>query len=47
MALPVNSFPTTMRRRLEDVAAKVFSHASKTVLKVTAVNMKSLHSYRL
>ncbi len=41
--VPVKSFPTTLRRRLVDVAAKVVSHAGKTVLKVTAVAMESLH----
>lgn len=41
--VPVKSFPTTLRRRLVDVAAKVVTHAGKTVLKVTAVAMDSLH----
>jgi hypothetical protein len=40
--VPVKSFPTTLRRRLVDVAAKVVSHAGKTVLKVTATTMESL-----
>ncbi len=40
--VPVKAFPTTLRRRLVDVAAKVVTHAGKTVLKVTAVAMESL-----
>ncbi len=40
--VPVKSFPTTLRRTLVDVAAKVVSHAGKTVLKVTAIAMESL-----
>jgi hypothetical protein len=40
--VPVKSFPTTLRRRWWDVAAKVVSHAGKTVLKVTAIAMESL-----
>ena len=40
--VPVKAFPTTLRRRLVDVAAKVVSHAGRTVLKVTAVAMESL-----
>ncbi|MFH1913042.1 MAG: IS1380 family transposase [Pseudomonadota bacterium] len=40
--VPVKSFPTTLRRHLVDVAAKVVSHAGKTVLKVTAATMDSL-----
>ena len=40
--VPVKVFPTTLRRRLVDVAAKVVTHAGKTVLKVTAVAMESL-----
>jgi phospholipid N-methyltransferase len=40
--VPVKSFPTTLRRRLVDVAAKVVSHAGKTVLKITATAMESL-----
>ena len=40
--IPVKAFPTTLRRRLVDVAAKVVTHAGKTVLKVTAVAMESL-----
>jgi hypothetical protein len=38
----VKAFPTTLRRRLVVVAAKVVSHAGRTVLKVTAVVMESL-----
>ena len=41
-AVPVTAFPTTLRRRLVDVAAKVVTHAGKTVLKVTAAAMDSL-----
>jgi len=41
--VPVTALPTTLRRRLVDVAAKVVSHAGKTVLKVTAAAMESLH----
>ena len=41
--VPVNSFPTRLRRWLVDVAAKVVSHAGRTLLKVTAVAMESLH----
>jgi hypothetical protein len=41
--VPVTAFPTTLRRRLVDVAAKAVSHAGKTVLKVTAAVMESLH----
>ena len=40
--VPVKAFPTTLRRRLVDVAAKVVSHAGKTILKVTAIAMDSL-----
>jgi hypothetical protein len=40
--VPVKSFPTTLRRHLVDVAAKMVSHAGKTVLKVTAATMDSL-----
>ena len=40
--VPVKAFPTTLRRRLVDVAAKMVSHAGKTVLKVTAIAMDSL-----
>ncbi len=41
--VPVTDLPTTLRRRLVDVAAKVVSHAGKTVLKVTSAAMESLH----
>jgi hypothetical protein len=40
--VPVKAFPNTLRCRLVDVAAKVVSHAGRTVLKVTAVAMESL-----
>ena len=40
--VPVKAFPTTLRRQLVDVAAKVMSHAGKTVLKVTVSAMESL-----
>ncbi len=42
-AVPVTAFPTTLRRRLVDVAAKVVTHAGRTVLKVTTVTMESLN----
>ena len=45
--VPVTAFPTTLRRRLVDVAAKVVSHAGKTVLKVTAAAMVSLRFKKL
>ncbi len=38
--IPVTAFPTTLRRRIVDVAAKIVRHAGQTVLKVTAVNME-------
>ena len=41
--IPVTAFPTTLRRKLVDVAAKVVSHAGKLVLKLTATAMESLH----
>ena len=40
--VPVTSFPTTLRRRLVDVAGKVVSHAGKTVLKVAKGTIESL-----
>jgi hypothetical protein len=40
--VPVTAFPTTLRRRLVDVAAKIVRHAGRTVLKVTAVTMESM-----
>ncbi|MBU1248942.1 MAG: IS1380 family transposase [Proteobacteria bacterium] len=40
--VPVTAFPATLRRKLVDVAAKIVKHAGRTVLKVTAVTMKSL-----
>lgn len=39
---PVTAFPTTLRRKLVDVAAKIVSHAGRTVLKVTVVAIESL-----
>ncbi len=40
--VPVQALPTTLRRKLVDVAAKVVTHAGRTVLKVTAIAMDSL-----
>lgn len=40
--VPITAFPTTLRRKLVDVAAKVVSHVGKNVLKVTATTMESL-----
>lgn len=40
--VPVTAYPTTLRRRLVDVAAKIVSHGGKTALKVTAAAMESL-----
>jgi len=40
--IPVTALPTTLRRRLVDVAAKIVRHAGRTVLKVTAVAMESM-----
>jgi Transposase DDE domain group 1 len=40
--VPVAAFPTTLRRKLVDVAAKVVSHAGSLVLKVTVVAMETL-----
>ncbi len=45
--IPVKAFPTTLRRQLVDVAAKMVSHAGKTVLKVMAVAMGSLGFQRV
>ncbi len=41
-AVSVQALPTTLRRKLVDVAAKVVTHAGRTVLKVMAVTMESL-----
>lgn len=41
--IPETAFPTTLRRRLVDVAAKVVSHAGQLVIKLTAAAMESLH----
>jgi hypothetical protein len=41
--VPVSAFPTTLRRRLVDVAAKVVSHSGRMVLKLTKPNLESLH----
>ena len=40
--IPVTAFPGTLRRKLVDVAAKVVTHAGRTILKVTASVMDSL-----
>lgn len=40
--VPVTAFPTTVRRKLVDVAGKVVRHAGRTVLKVTAAAMEAL-----
>jgi len=40
--VPVTACPATLRRKLVDVAAKVVTHAGRTMLKVTAVAMESL-----
>ena len=40
--IPVTAFPTTLRRKLVDVAAKVVTHSGRTILKVTASVMDSL-----
>ena len=41
--IPTTSFPTTLRRRLVDVAAKVVSHSGRLVLKITADVMTRLN----
>ena len=40
--IPVESYATTVRRRLIDVAAKIVRHAGKTILKVAAAAMEQL-----
>ena len=42
--VPAKDFPTTLRRQLVDVAAKMVTHADKAVLKVTVVAMESFRS---
>ena len=39
----VEAFPTTLRRQLVDVAAKIVFHAGKLAIKVTAITMDTLH----
>jgi hypothetical protein len=41
--IPTTSFPTTLRRKLVDVAAKIVTHAGRVVLKVTADVMERLN----
>jgi len=41
--IPVSAFPTTLRRKLVDVAAKIVIHAGRVMLKVTSVAMETLH----
>lgn len=40
--IPVTSLPTTLRRQVVDLAAKVVSHAGKRVLKLTAFAINTL-----
>ena len=40
--IPVTSLPTTLRRQIVDLAAKVVSHAGKRVLKLTAFAINTL-----
>lgn len=40
--LPVTAFPTTLRRKLVDVAAKVVTHAGRLVLKLTSAALDTL-----
>lgn len=41
--IPISSFPTTLRRKIVDVAAKIVSHSGRLVLKITADVMTRLH----
>lgn len=41
--VPVTAMPVTLRRKLVDVAAKIVTHAGRTILKLTDVAMESLH----
>ena len=41
--VPVTALPVTLRRILVDVAAKIVTHAGRTILKLTDVVMETLH----
>ena len=41
--VPVTAMPVTLRRKLVDVAAKIVTHAGRTILKLTDVVMETLH----
>ncbi len=45
--VPLNCYPTTLRRRIIDVAGKIVRHAGQILLKVTAATWKQLQIDRL
>ena len=45
--VPLNCYPTTLRRRIVDVAGKIVRHAGQILLKVTAATWKQLQIDRL
>jgi hypothetical protein len=45
--VPLNCYPTTLRRRIVDVAGKIVRHAGQILLKVTAATWKLLQIDRL
>lgn len=41
--VPAMAMPVTLRRKLVDVAAKIVTHADRTILKLTDVAMETLN----
>ena len=41
--IPTTAFPTTLRRRLLDLAAKVVSHSGRLVMKITGDTMTRIN----
>ena len=45
--VPLNCYPTTLRRRIVDGTGKIVRHAGRILLKVTAATWKQLQIDRL
>jgi hypothetical protein len=40
--VPISAFPTTLRRKVVDVAAKILRHAGRSILKVATFTLEAL-----